>query len=314
MPWQLSRLVARPLLLLVLLTGVACAAERRDGGTAKRPSKPLPREELELETKDQLLLVASYYAGTREKESLPVLLLHDFGGNRNQLDAIALEIQRELGAAVIVPDLRGHGSSTTIVRQGQKVSIEASRITNSDLADIITIDLERVKRFLVEQNDEGLLNINKLCVVGCGMGAVLAVNWSAQDWNWRPLPNGHKRGQDVRALVLVSPPWSFRGVTAKDALAHPDLRREVATMVLVGSETKQATLDAQRYLRLINPARTRRVPAEQSDGRFRLISPATSLQSESLLTNENLKASATLVEFLEQQVADQELPWAERRR
>ena len=63
------------------------------------------------------------------------------------------------------------------------------------------LDMEAVRKFLVDKNDAGELNLNKLCLVGSGMGASVAANWAVQDWSAPPLAVG-KQGQDVKALVL----------------------------------------------------------------------------------------------------------------
>ncbi len=63
---------------------------------------------------------------------------------------------------------------------------------------MIDQDLEACKSFLMDKNNAGELNINKLCVVGVEMGAVVAVDWAAWDWHWPRLATG-KQGQDVKA-------------------------------------------------------------------------------------------------------------------
>ena len=82
-------------------------------------------------------------------------------------------------------------------------------------------DVEMCKAFLMEKNNNKELNIDKLCLVGAEMGAVVAVDWAARDWSWPILP-GRKQGQDVKALVLLSPEWSFKGMTIGPAINKRD--------------------------------------------------------------------------------------------
>ena len=42
------------------------------------------------------------------------------------------------------------------------------------------MDMEAVRSFLVGKNDKEELNLNRLCIVGLGMGATVAVNWAAK--------------------------------------------------------------------------------------------------------------------------------------
>ena len=82
-------------------------------------------------------------------------------------------------------------------------------------------DIEACKRFLLRENNEGELNIELLTVVAAGeMGAVIGLNWVAMDWSWPILP-GRKQGQDVKALVLLSPGQSFKGVTGAPGANAP---------------------------------------------------------------------------------------------
>ena len=68
-------------------------------------------ENITLETKDLLLLKCTWYAGWKGKKSVPILMLHGAGGNRNDYAPLAEYLQKQ-GHAVLVPDLRGHGGST----------------------------------------------------------------------------------------------------------------------------------------------------------------------------------------------------------
>ena len=65
------------------------------------------------------------------------------------------------------------------------------------------------------------------------MGALVAAGFTNRDWSWAPLTTG-KQGQDVKALVLISPEPNFKGLRMSDAIGDPAVRSEVAVMLIAG--------------------------------------------------------------------------------
>ena len=94
-------------------------AKSEDKAAAEGCRRPQP-EDITLTTEDGVKLAVTYYAGTKGKDSIPVILLHGYGflESRKDYAGLAPYLQDELGCAVIVPDLRGHGDSTS--RQGRQ--------------------------------------------------------------------------------------------------------------------------------------------------------------------------------------------------
>ena len=170
-------------------------------GAVEPEPKPVPAQTLSLKTHEGLAVATTYYPSRLGKHAVPVVLLHAAGGRRTDLKGLALTLQRA-GHAVIVPDLRGHGDTAGLV----------PGVRPADLAAMSGKDgeMEAIKSFLFAANDAGELNVERLCVVGVEMGASVALNWAALDWSW-PVLNTGKQGQDVKALVLVSPEWSYKG-------------------------------------------------------------------------------------------------------
>ena len=122
-------------------------------------------------------------------------------------------------------------------------------------------DMEAVRGFLVDKNDAGELNLNKLCLVGSGMGASVAANWALQDWSAPPLAVG-KQGQDVKGIVLISPRWSFNGLSMQDPMKFAPLKQNVAWLLICGAQEQKTKADLariQKQLERFHPATESRV-------------------------------------------------------
>ena len=98
----------------------------------KEKEKILPPEKVTLNAPD-MTLTATYFPGPKGKDSVPVVLLHMFKRNRNDYDALAKYLQSQ-GHAVLVPDLRGHGDSTTKTIAGTSETLDPQKFTKTDYA------------------------------------------------------------------------------------------------------------------------------------------------------------------------------------
>jgi len=185
--WKVSRpaltLLGFSLSLLVVLATAASAQTAED--TEEEDKIPPPVEydgkggnEPKLVTRDGMHLAATYFPGTEGKETVPVILLHMYKGDRTEYGQLAAYLQSQ-GHAVLVPDLRGHGESTT--GANLRMPLSATNLARDDFANMVRFDMEALKEFLRAKNNEGLLNIQKLCVVGAEMGASVARYWTRLD-------------------------------------------------------------------------------------------------------------------------------------
>lgn len=204
-----------------------------------KPTPPKP-EDLTLETRDGVLLRCTYYEGLAGKKSVPIIMIHDWDGRRGEFDRIAVGLQ-SLGFSVIAPDLRGHGRSTRRkLPNGEDAELDRERFTKAAVLAMVN-DIAAIKSFLLKKNNEGKLNIEMLCVMGSGMGALVALNYTTVDWNKPTLP-AYKLGKDVRGLILISPKQSFKGLTNRIALSDPIFRAasaqsQISAMVISGKES-----------------------------------------------------------------------------
>jgi pimeloyl-ACP methyl ester carboxylesterase len=282
--------------------GVAFAADD------KKKDEPPPPKDVTIKTRDGVALLATYYASPSKSghDVVPVILLHAARGSRGDFKALALLLQGE-GHAVIAPDLRGHGDST--LAAGDRTT----GLRGADYLAMVNQDTEAVKNFLIERNNDGELNIEKLCLVGLEMGSVVAVNFAARDWSWPRLATG-KQGQDVKALVLVSPEWSHRGMRINEAIAHPAVRGTLSVMIIAGKGTSKVAQDARRLfsaLEKYHPAPPPDEVAEKQTLWLRL--PSTTLQGTQLLNEKSMRVDQMIVKFIEVRLASARIPWSERR-
>ncbi|MBX3411351.1 MAG: alpha/beta fold hydrolase [Pirellulales bacterium] len=313
-------------LVLGLWQGVEWTMPRAALAQGARPKKsaseieiPAP-ENVALVTDDRLTLQATYYPGvdaaSRGKDIVPVILLHGFKGNRNEWADLATMLQTQrsaddkpIGHAVIVPDLRGHGESIYI--EGRPRPLEVDRLRPEDFKNMVRFDLEAVKKFLMAKNNAGELNIEKLCVVGADMGAVVGANWAAADWSW-PVLAGQKQGRDVKALAMISPPRDFKGLNTYQAIEHPALQREISILVAVGQGNQRSLTDARSIYARLEKTHPAPPPAEAATLKTLFFDPHdTSLQGTKML-GENLNLEVNLQQFITLRLVNQPFPWRDR--
>ena len=298
------------------------AGQAQEGGAAggDTKSKPPVPVNLTLGTKDGIPLRATYYqpedAG---KETIPIILLHGWKGQRGDYQTLATELQRQ-GHSCLVPDLRGHGESPlrVITADGPK-TLDADELRRPHFAAMVQ-DIEACKNFLLQKHNEGLLNIELLTIVAADMSTVAALNWVVHDWSWQQLP-GYKQGQDVKALVMLSPDQSYGGYSSNPALRHPLLQGRygyrLSLMLIAGSEDADGYREAQRLHNSLKRYYDG-PPAEQQaqTQELFLITPETSLEGTKLLTARSLKINELIGRFVHQRIAARRnlFPgWSERR-
>lgn len=269
------------------------------GAAPAKPKLPAAVEET-LATRDGVPLVITYLAGTKGKDSVPVVLLHMHKGSRKDYKDLALYLQ-SLGHAVIVPDLRGHGASTKMTN-GTTLTPN-----NVNFLAMASQDLETIKSFLVGKNNKEELNIEKLCVVGAEMGATVACAWAAIDWSWPVLATG-KQGQDVKALVLLSPKQAFKNLKLTDALGRSQaLQSKLAVLLCVGRDKADMLAETERIHGIFK--RSHPEPANPEDKDLFLGRLPTTLQGTNLLTVENLGLKKIIEQFIEVRLVKQPWPW-----
>lgn len=176
---------------------------------------------------------ATFHYGNADKETVPVLLLHGSEGSRADFEPLT-ELLTKNGYAVLAPDLRGHGKSTkrleitmptiemkqmtqqrsgggsrkpkvlwqpTMTAPGSSKLVDylAEDFQPLDYMMMIRADLPLFRSMLEYFHTEGVINLNRLVVVGIGRGATLAAYVAAQDWQ------GKDGDKYTKTLVMIAP-------------------------------------------------------------------------------------------------------------
>jgi len=318
-------MISRWLLFLSLVLSIEFAAGQvawSQGAVGSSPS-----EAASLLTRDGVTLKITYFPSKARKGSpqgkqvTPVILLPDLKGSRAVFAQLAQRLVTtgqtpDTGAmfAAVTVDLRAHGESLKqTLANGTQVNLDASKLAKEDLVAMATADLDAVRNFLVDKNDMGEVNLNKLCLVGSGLGASVAANWASTDWSYPPLAVG-KQGQDVKALVLISPRWAFSGLTMQAPMQFPLLKKNVAWMLVSGDKDPKVQADIgkiRKQLERFHPVTAQKKGAPANS--LTVVGVPTRLQGDLLLNQNNASTEKQIVEFLSDNVAKVEMPWISRR-
>jgi pimeloyl-ACP methyl ester carboxylesterase len=287
----------------------------------KKPKGPPDPEDITVNSKDNVVVHCTYWEPEEPaKETIPIILLHGWEGNRQEFDLLGKFLQAQ-GHAVISVDLRGHGDSTILRRPGapEDIEIQREKLTKPAL-EAMVYDVQAAKDFLFDKHVEGLLNLNQLCVVGADMGAIVALNFAAYDWTRPRYPAKiFKNGQDVQGLVLLSPPQTgIKGLTAKNALLNPQVAGQVSTLIVVGGDSRTPAADARKLHGMLANKHVKvpegapaAVKADKTD--LFIQSLGTELQGTKLLVR-GLNVDKMIAQFIKLRLVDKaaDFPWAER--
>lgn len=240
----------RPIVLLIgLVAGTGSAADPAGGPAA---SERLPPNRVELATGDRLDLIAWHYPLRQGATPLAtVILIHDLGGSHETVEPLAQALQ-EAGCGVVVPDLRAHGESVTAEMERAAGSRPPSALLKKQdfLAMVATGggrvrnqaslrgDIEAVRQWIAEQSGKGV-SLDRLYLVGSGLGAALAASWTNADAAWPPITSG-PQGGDVKGLVLVEPAFSTKGFPILPAISQEPVKTKLPVMIIAGPNRRDA--------------------------------------------------------------------------
>jgi len=249
------------------------------------------------------------------KVIVPMILLHDWGGSMNDLGPLAQYLQ-SVGHTVIVPDLRGHGRSVTMVNSPQP--LDYSKFNRAQIATVKR-DIEECKKKLIDFNNDGKLNISMLSVLAVGDLCPLATEWTLTDWSFQNA-GAIKQGKDVQSLILVSPPRKFQQSSMSQLVRHPLLAGganfEIPTLVIYGQNGRSAKDTTSIY----NLMEKKRPPSDASDTEVRwaqqslyeLAVPGSADGAQLLTPNPAVYRFIGMFNFYKVSKNADNIPWASR--
>ena len=280
-------------------------------GQGNKKGKEDPRLEprpVTLQTKDGMEIRAFYFPSNQKKAATTVLLVHEWEGQASPYYKLVTALNKA-GCAVLAPDYRGHGGSKEYVNlRGDKAELDPSKMSRKDAEAIVAMDLEKAKGFLKDENNDGYLNLNALVVIGIGEGCVLGNLWAARDWGF-PSLGSVKQGQDVKAIVMISPEKQVKGLPIEPALNDNNLLL-LPTLIMAGAGSLGAG-EARRMASRLE-ARKKRVGRGEVTGLS--IQMLESDLTEAALVNDARGAIPAIVTFVTTEVkgSDPKNPWVER--
>lgn len=179
-----------------------------------------------LTTADGWPIHINYYESTGGKESPVVILFPGVEGKdasmtRKVWSGAATALHKQ-GFAVVTADLRKHGDSLPDVPESQLARL--TKLGSQDYGMMVTQDLESIKTFLLQEHQNEKLNIRKLGIASAGSGCLVAAAFAQYDWAKAPWPDNAvlsartPKGQDVRALFMLSPKSTVRGMNSTSTI------------------------------------------------------------------------------------------------
>jgi pimeloyl-ACP methyl ester carboxylesterase len=312
----------------VPLATIRAAQGRSDsGGTTAEPHQ--------LPTEDGVNLHIKYFKSNADstKDAAVVVLLHMKDGNRfvwEPENGFAKALQSK-GFAVITVDLRFHGESKAggaapagNANQGKSKGKKDSGLALKigDYQDMVRYDMEAVKKFIFDEHQAGRLNMNKMGIVGPEMGASVAVAYTVFDWDKEPYddapPGGNHtpRGQDVRALVLISPEETYHGSGIKMAQLMPaikDPEKGISVLICSGNDTKEEN-QAKKIFDMVNPTIVGNREKERLNADRMLQKAFPAKLTGTFLLDQNLGVEKLMLNFFEKHLKSVNSIWRDRAR
>ncbi|MEZ6045876.1 MAG: hypothetical protein R3C11_09935 [Planctomycetaceae bacterium] len=271
-----------------------------------------------LTTEDGWQLQATYYNTRYEDPGVGsrvpvVLLLPGDRGNRLHWEGqtgFATKLQ-EQGFAVITLDPRKYGES----KPPEGLRNVTKDLKPNDYASILKYDLEAVKEFLFEEHQQRNLNMAKMAIVAPESLAPVALGFTVRDWKKIPYKDGPSlatrtpRGQDVKAVAVISPKVNLPGISGKSAVLHCQPVFEVAICTMAGENDS----DGKRESDLIYTYLTGSKKPEGESTMFynQIYSKFGDRGTE--LVSRNAVLTKDLMVFLDRHVKQLNIPWQDRR-
>jgi pimeloyl-ACP methyl ester carboxylesterase len=307
-----------------LIAGLLGTAPAWAQATKAAPKRTAPMENVTLTTKDGVSLKATYFASTAGKDSPVAVLLHGKSGNRlvwqtglGQIGGLAQWLQQN-GFAVLTVDLRKHGENLGSAVTPANKKAEPTALKPNDYQAMVAGDMEAVKKFLYDEHQKEKLNMSKLALVGAEFSANVALVYTELDWSKTPYDDAPvpaqrtPRGQDVRALVLISPDGNTPGLkTTETSLLIRELRNSplrIHVLVAVGGKDTNDRGTTKRLADSMQPSKE-----DKSLSPYVFVETYDTKYRGTDLLGKNLKLESHIGKFLDDHVKKLDIPWRSRK-
>ncbi|MCQ2958080.1 MAG: lysophospholipase [Candidatus Gastranaerophilales bacterium] len=168
---------------------------------AKEKKKKTVRT-VEIQTKDEMILTGTLTmpeSATVNAKVPLVILLHSLGSNRLTYTTLSQNLKAK-NIAVLALDLRGHYQSTTKLSGKKSYWQNYSNKTFAKYPDDIITSIDYIR------NNHVAIDVNRIGILGADVSANAAVI------------TANKRKKQVKAIALISPSMSFKGLAPAQAL------------------------------------------------------------------------------------------------
>jgi hypothetical protein len=277
-------------------------------------------EVLQLRAIDGHPLTITYYPlpmKAANRQDAPVVVLLHGGDNKGRMlwDKAApargeksnfAQSLNDDGYAVITVDLRKFGDS--------KGTGDMANIRPDDYEKMSASDMFAVKKFIEDRHQEKQFNMNKMAIVAAGPIAPVAINFAAADMLIEPyddapvLANRTPRGQDVRAIVLLSPEMSAGRLTSNKALNV--IKNPLGGMCMLVVAGAQDTLDkgnSKKVFDIMEKAQ------RKDEKRVYMLSPKLRDRELGLIGKSPAEVEQPIREFLNKHVKEFPSAWRDRK-
>ncbi len=294
-----------------LALGLCAVLATTTSAYGQAPAKKATSEEKTLSTKDNANVAITYFKATGGQDAPVVVMLHGKGGSRQVWKAYAEALQKA-DFAVVTVDLRGHGESTGgggAAAAGKKADTSAPG--KREYAAMVAGDMEAVKNFLRDEHQLKQLNMNKLAIVAADMSTPVAIAYTELDWKKTPYDDAPTlalktpRGQDVQALILLSPETTAPGLSVSKSV---DFIRVIGRPVLICVGTK-----SKSDLTTANKMHDQLAPKKEEKEQIIYIERYESPLGGTNLLNKNLGVEKHMFVFLTKHLKDHKSDWRDRR-
>lgn len=258
-------------------------------------------------------IVITYYSPPADKtpnglqEAPVVVMLHGEGGSRLQWDkgtTLPNDLQG-MGYAVITVDLRKHGES--VIEGKKEMPVPA------DYEKMVLGDLAAVKEFIFNENNASRLNMNKMAIIASDTMSAVALRFTEGDWKQVPYDdsalaaNRTPRGQDVRALVLISPNPNAGTIRSSSSMAFlKGASVDTALQVIIGVDDAEGLKEASKLYEVFTTLKPKLDKAQ-----FIKVPGAKDHGMPLMLKYPNLRVD--IVNFLDTHVKKAPNQWRDRR-